>query len=60
MVEVAETVEDLDEVGLEKSLAYCDKMIEEGDELGFFAMVKKTLLSEESKFEEWNNGRIEL
>ncbi len=45
---------------LERSIAYCDKKIAEGDELerDFFKMVRRTLVSKESKFEEWDNGRL--
>ena len=56
---MAKTEYEIDEE-LKKSIAYCNKMIEEGDELGFFAMVKSSLLSKDSKFEEWNNGRVKL
>jgi hypothetical protein len=54
--------EEIDQQELEKSLAYCDKMIAEGDDLerNFWGMVKGSLESGESKFEEWNNGRVEL
>lgn len=64
MGEVVEVVtnEEIEQQELEKSLAYCDKMIAEGDDLerDFFSMIKGSLESGESKFEEWNNGRIEL
>jgi hypothetical protein len=51
---------DSEQEELGKSIAYCDKKIAEGDELerGFFTMVRKTLVSKESKFIEWDNGRI--
>ena len=56
------TAEEIDQQELEKSVAYCDKMIAEGDDLerDFWSMVKGSLESGESKFEEWNNGRVEL
>lgn len=40
---------------LQRSIEYCDKIIAEGDELSrdFFSMVKSSLLSGESKFEEY-------
>ena len=40
-----------------KSIAHCDKIIEEGTELerDFFSMVKLSLESGESKWEEWQN-----
>lgn len=57
--------EEIEQQELEKSVAYCDKMIAEGDELGMFAMIKRGLLSSNFTFEEWNksvkeNRRIEL
>jgi hypothetical protein len=36
-----------------KSIAYLDKCIAEGDELGLFQMVKSSLLDGDSKWEEW-------
>lgn len=47
---------------LKKSLDYCDKMIAEGDDLSadFFTMLKRSLLSGDSKFEDWNNERVKL
>ena len=60
MVEVAKqlTDEEIQQQGLEKALDQCDKMIAEGDDLerDFFGMVKSSLLSGESKFEEWNDS----
>lgn len=51
-------------------LAHCDKMVDESGkdddfQRGFWSMVKGTLLSKKSKFEEWNKSvkekrRIEL
>lgn len=45
------------DIELEKSIAYCDKIISEGDDIerDFFSMVKSTLESGESKFEDWSN-----
>ena len=67
MGEVAEVVadEEIQQKELEISIAYCDKMIAEGDERGMFAMIKRGLLSNKFEFEEWNksvkkNRRIEL
>ena len=46
--------------GLSEAVAHCDKMIKEGDDIAqdFWVMVKRSLLSGESKFEEWDNGRV--
>lgn len=43
------------EEGMRDAIAYCDKIIAEGDEVerDFFSMVKRTLLDGESKFEDW-------
>jgi hypothetical protein len=68
MVEVAAkalTDEEIQQQELEISVAFCDKMIAEGDDLGMFAMIKRGLLSNKFTFEEWNesvkeNRRIEL
>jgi len=73
MVQVAVkalTAEEIQKQEMEKSLAHCDKMIdeaEEGDDFirGFWGMVKGTLLSKKSMFGKWNksvkeNRRIEL
>ena len=51
------TDEDIQQQELDRSLAYCDKMITEGDEMGMFAMIKRGLLSKKLKpeFEEWND-----
>jgi len=41
---------------MQKSLDYCDKLIEEGElQRDFFTMVKLSLESGESKWEEWQN-----
>jgi len=56
MVQIAEkalTDEEIQQQELEISVAYCDKMIDEGDDLGMFAMIKRGLLSKKFKFEEW-------
>ena len=68
MVQVAVkalTDEEVQHRELERSIAYCDKMIAEGDDLGMFAMIKRGLLSKGFEFEEWNksikeNRRITL
>jgi hypothetical protein len=51
------TDDEIQQQELDRSVAYCDKMIAEGDELGMFAMIKRGLLSEKLKpeFEEWND-----
>ena len=61
------TAEEIQQQELEISVAYCDKMIAEGDDLGMFAMIKRGLLSEKLKpeFEKWNESvkekrRLEL
>ena len=61
------TDEEIQQQELEISVAYCDKMIAEGDDLGMFAMIKRGLLSDKLKpeFEEWNKSvkekrRVEL
>jgi len=55
MAEAAVNV-DNEQEELERSIAYCDRRIREGDELerDFFKMVRRTLISKESKFEEWD------
>lgn len=65
MVQVAVkaiTNEEVQDQELEKSIAYCDKMIADNDDLGMFAMIKRGLLSKDKKFkfEDWNNGRVRL
>jgi len=52
------TDEEIQQQELEISVAYCDKIIAEGDDLerDFFSMVKSSLLSGESVFEEWNKS----
>ena len=52
------TDEEIQQQELEISVAYCDKIIAEGDDLerDFFSMVKSSLLSGESVFEEWNDS----
>ena len=55
------TVPDIEiNADLKQSLEYCEMMIADGDELGVFAMLKRSLLSNTSKFEEWNNGEVKL
>ena len=51
------TDEEIQQQELEISIAYCDKMIAEGDELGMFEMIKRGLESKNLKpeFEEWND-----
>ena len=39
---------------LKQSLEYCEMMIADGDELGMFAIMKRTLLKKTSDFEEWH------
>ena len=48
---------DIQQQELEISIAYCDKMIAEGDDLGIFAMIKRGLENDTLKpeFEEWND-----
>ena len=48
------TDEEIQQQGLEKSVAHCDKIIAEGDDLGIFAMIKKGLLADNPNFEEFN------
>ena len=59
MVEVAKqlTDEEIQQQELDRSIAYCDKMIAEGDDLGMFAMIKRGLENDTLKpeFEEWND-----
>ena len=51
------TDEEIQQQELEISIAHCDKMIAEGDELGIFAMIKRGLENDTLKheFEEWND-----
>ena len=51
------TDEEIQQQELDRSIAYCDKMIAEGDDLGMFAMIKNGLENDTLKpeFEEWNN-----
>ena len=51
------TDEEIQQQELEISIAYCDKMIAEGDDLGIFAMIKRGLENDTLKpeFEEWND-----
>ena len=51
---------DIQQQELEIAVAYCDKMIADGNDFGMFSMIKRSLLSGESKFEDWNNGRLKL
>jgi len=57
---MAEIIELKKHYGVSESVDYCDKMIKEGDEImtDFWIMVKRSLLSGESKFEEWDKRRV--
>ncbi len=48
------TDEEIQQQEMAISVAYCDKMIAEGDDLGVFAMIKKGLLADNPNFEEFN------
>jgi hypothetical protein len=56
VAEKALTDDEIQEQELAVSIAYCDKMIAEGDDLGMFAMIKRGLKSKSFEFEEWNKS----